>query len=92
MAEGLLGGVLDGEAEEESASTKAGPEAFAAAVAANIANQSPEVAAKTAAFFDKQIEVLEVQRKTLEAEHQFFEVEWGPRLAQAVSQVGLFRH
>jgi tetratricopeptide (TPR) repeat protein len=80
MAEGLLRGVLGGEEEEKADSTKAGPEAFAAAVAANIANQSPEVAAKTAAFFDKQIEVLEVQRKTLEAEHEFFEVEWGPRL------------
>ena len=88
MAEGLLGGVLGGEAEEESASTKAGPEAFASAVAANIANQSPEVVAKTAAFFDKQIEVLEVQRKSLEAEHQFFEVERGPRLLGIRLRVG----
>jgi hypothetical protein len=80
MAEGLLRGVLGGEEDEKAASTKAGPEAFAAAVAANIANQSPEVIAKTAAFFDKQIEVLEVQRKTLEAEHEYFELEWSPRL------------
>jgi tetratricopeptide (TPR) repeat protein len=79
MAEGMLDGVL-GDDDEERVSTEAGPEAFAAAVAANVANQSPEVAAKTAAFFDKQIEVLEVQRKTLEAELEFFEVEWGPRL------------
>jgi hypothetical protein len=64
----------------KAAWTKAGPEAYAAAVAANVATQSPEVAAKTVEFFDKQIEVLEVQRKTLETEHEFFEAEWGPRL------------
>jgi tetratricopeptide (TPR) repeat protein len=80
MAEGLLRGVLGGEEEETAASNKAGPEAFAAAVAANIANQNPEVAAKTAAFFGKQIEVLEVQKKTLEAEYEYFELEWRPRL------------
>jgi hypothetical protein len=80
MAEGLLDGVLGGEAEEEAAWTKAGPEAYAAAVAANVATQSPEVAAKTVEFFDKQTAVLEVQRKTLETEHEFFEAEWGPRL------------
>jgi len=80
MAEGLLGGVLGGDAEERNDSNQVGPAAFAAAVAANIANQSPEVATKTGAFFDKQIEVLEVQRKTLEAEHKFFAAEWGPRL------------
>jgi tetratricopeptide (TPR) repeat protein len=88
MAEGLIGGVLGGEAEEKATSSKTGPEPFAAAVAANIANLSPEVAAKTAAFFDKQIEVLEVQRKTLEAEHEFFEVEWGPRLLGIRLKVG----
>ena len=80
MAEGLLDGVLGGEEQEKAAWTKAGPEAYAAAVAANVATQSPEVAAKTVEFFDKQIEVLEVQRKTLETEHEFFEAEWGPRL------------
>ena len=88
MAEGLLGGVLGAEAEEKADSTKSGPEAFAAAVAANIANLNPEVAAKTAAFFDKQIEVLEVQRKSLEAEYEFFEVEWGPRLLGIRLRVG----
>jgi hypothetical protein len=70
----------EGEEEERAASTKAGPEAFAPALAANNSNQSPEAAAKTAAFFDKQIEVLEVQRKHLEAEHEYFEAEWCSRL------------
>ena len=88
MAKGMLGGVLGGEEEERAASTKAGPEAFAAALAANNANQSPEAAAKTAAFFDKQIEVLEVQRKHLEAEHEYFEAEWGPRLLGTRLRVG----
>src|ERR1700686_1610905 len=80
MAEGLLGGVLGGEEDEQATSTKAAPEAFAAAVAANLANHSPEVAAETVVFLRKQTEVLEVQRKTLEAEHEYFELEWRPRL------------
>jgi tetratricopeptide (TPR) repeat protein len=79
MAEGLLEGVLGGE-EEEKASTKAGPEAFAAALAVNTANQNPEVAAETVAFLRKQTELLEAQRKSVEAEHEYFEEEWGPRL------------
>ncbi|HEX2790449.1 MAG TPA: tetratricopeptide repeat protein [Steroidobacteraceae bacterium] len=79
MAEGLLDGVLGGE-EEKVDSTQGGAEPFAAAVAANLANQSPEVAAKTAAFFEKQIEVLEVQKQNLQAEYTFFESERGPRL------------
>jgi hypothetical protein len=80
MAEGLLDGVLGGEADAMATSTEAGPEALVAAVAADIANQNPEVAAKTGALFDKQIEVLEIQRKSLETEHDYFEAEWGPRL------------
>src|SRR6202163_512409 len=80
MAEGLLGGVLGGEEDEEATSTKAAPEAFAAAVAANLANHSPEVAAETVVFLRKQTELLEAQRKTVEAEHEYFELEWGPRL------------
>lgn len=73
MAEGLLRGVLGGEEEEQAASAKAAPEAFAAAVAANVANHSPEVAAETAVFLRKQTELLEAQRKTVEAEHEYFE-------------------
>ncbi|HEX2791276.1 MAG TPA: tetratricopeptide repeat protein [Steroidobacteraceae bacterium] len=79
MAEGLLDGVLGGE-EDRVDATEGGAEPLAAAIAANIANQSPEVAAKTAAFFEKQIEVLEVQKKNLEAEYEFFEDQRGPRL------------
>jgi hypothetical protein len=80
MAEGLLNGILGGDAEEKAAAKEAGPEAFAAAVASSAAKETPEVAAKTVAFFDKHIEVLEIQRKTLEREHEFFEAELGPRL------------
>jgi tetratricopeptide (TPR) repeat protein len=79
MAEGLLEGVLGGE-EQKVDSTVSGAEPLAAAIATNLSNQSPEVATKTAAFFEKQIEVLEVQKKNLEAEYEFFEVEAGPRL------------
>jgi tetratricopeptide (TPR) repeat protein len=79
MAEGLLEGVLGGE-EEKVDSTDSGPEPFAAAVAATLVHQSPAVAAKTAAFFEKQVEVLEIQKKNLQAEYEFFEAEWTPRL------------
>jgi tetratricopeptide (TPR) repeat protein len=79
MAEGLLDGVLGGE-EEKVDPTEGGTEAIVAAVAANLANQNPNVAAETAAMFRKQTEVLEVQKKNLEAEYEFFEAEWGPRL------------
>jgi tetratricopeptide (TPR) repeat protein len=80
MAEGLLRGVLGGEEEEKAASTKAGPEAFAAAVAARLSASDPEVAKDTSTFLRKQTELLEAQRKSVEAEHDFFKVERGPRL------------
>ena len=80
MAEGVLGGILGGEEKEKTASARAGTEAFAAAVATNIANHSPEVAAKTAAFFEEQTELVKAQRRSVETEHEYFEVEWGPRL------------
>ena len=51
MAEGMLGGVVGGAEEDKTARARAGSDAFAAAVAAGISNYSPEVAAKTAAFF-----------------------------------------
>jgi hypothetical protein len=79
MAEGLLEGVLGGE-EEKIDPTEGGTEPIVAAIAASLANQNPEVAAETAAMFRKQTEVLEVQKKNLEAEYEFFEAEWGPRL------------
>jgi hypothetical protein len=36
----------------------------------------------------KQTELLEAQRKTVEAEHALFEVEWGPRLLGIRLRVG----
>jgi hypothetical protein len=41
MAEGFLGGVLGGEDEDKAGASKVGPDGFAAAVAANLANQNP---------------------------------------------------
>ena len=79
MAEGLLDGVLGGE-EEKIEPTEGGTGPIVAAVAANLADQNPEVAAETAAMFRKQTELLEVQKKNAEAEYEFFEAEWGPRL------------
>ena len=80
MAEGLLRGVLGGEEDEKAASARGGVEAIVAAVAANRANQSPEVAAETVALFRDQRELLNAQRKSVEAEHDYFELEWRPRL------------
>ena len=79
MAEGLLGGILS-EDEGSGPSTKAGTEAFAAAVATQVAAQSPEVAARTAAFLEEQTKLVIAQRKSVEAEHKYFEREWRPRL------------
>jgi len=79
MAEGLLEGVLGGE-EQKIDPTVSGTEPIVGAVAANVASQHPEVAADTAAMFRKQTEVLELQKKNLEAEYKFFESEAGPRL------------
>src|ERR1039458_9180938 len=79
MAEGMLEGLLGGE-EEKASPTEAGPEAFAAAVAARLSASDPEVAKHTSAFLKEQTKLLAAQRKTVEAEHEFFEVEWGPRL------------
>ena len=76
MAEGLFDGVLGGE-EDKSAPTEGRAEAFAAAVAGNLAKHSPEVAAETVVLFRKQTEALEVQKKNLEAELEFFEAECG---------------
>jgi tetratricopeptide (TPR) repeat protein len=79
MAEGLLDGVLGGE-EAKIDPTRSGTEPMVAAVAANLSGQDPQVAAETVAMFRKQTEVLEVQKKNLEAEYRFFEAEWNPRL------------
>jgi tetratricopeptide (TPR) repeat protein len=79
MAEGLLEGVLGGE-EEKIDPTVGGAEPLAAAIATNLASQSPEVAAETVAFLRQQTNVLRLQEKNLEAEYEFFESEAGPRL------------
>jgi tetratricopeptide (TPR) repeat protein len=83
MAKGVLGGilgVLGGEPESSDDSIKVGAEAYAAAIAANLANQNPEVAKETAAFLRKQTELLEAQRKSVESDLAYFEAEWRPRL------------
>src|ERR1700688_4239429 len=79
MAEGLLDGVLGGE-EEKIDPTESGAEPFAAAIAANLSSQNPEVATETAAFLREQTELLRAQKKNIDAEYEFFEAEWGPRL------------
>src|ERR1700730_14852843 len=88
MAESLLGAVLSGEDEDKAESTKVGSEAIAAAVAANLTVHSPEVAAEAAACFREQVEVLKIQKKILEAEHEYFETEWRPRLLGIRLRVG----
>jgi tetratricopeptide (TPR) repeat protein len=80
MADGLLEGALGGEEEDEATSTSAGAEAFAAAVAARLSASDPEVAKDTSVFLREQTRLLEAQRRSVETEHEYFEVEWGPRL------------
>ncbi len=79
MAEGLLGGVLGGEAEKLDPA-EGGVEPFVAAVAANVAHQNSELSADTRAMFREQTELLKSQRKNIEAEYAVFETEAGPRL------------
>jgi tetratricopeptide (TPR) repeat protein len=72
MAEGLIGGMLGGEDEKpdvEAPEALANAEAFAAAVAARLSAADPEVARETAAFLQKQTQLLETQNRHLEDEH-----------------------
>jgi tetratricopeptide (TPR) repeat protein len=71
MAEGLLGGILgeDEKPEVEATETLASADAFAAAVAAKLAGNEPEVARRTADFLIDQSQLLKVQKKHLEDEH-----------------------
>jgi tetratricopeptide (TPR) repeat protein len=72
MAEGLLGGVLGEEEEKpevEALEALASAEAFAAAVAARLSGNDPEVARDTSAFLKKQAQLLETQNKHLEEQH-----------------------
>jgi hypothetical protein len=80
MADGLLDGVLGDEEQDKATSTTAGAEAFAAAIAARLSANDPEVAKDTSAFLKEQTRLLEAQRKSVETEHEYFEVEWAPRL------------
>src|SRR5246127_667025 len=73
MAEGLLGRVLGGEAEKPEVEVPEAPasaEAFAAAVAAIASRQDPGVARKTEEFLSEQTQLLKVQKKHLEDEHE----------------------
>jgi hypothetical protein len=72
MAEGLLGGILGDEEERpeaEAAPTTPTTDAFAAAVAAKLANGDPQVARDTSAFLQKQALLVETQRQHLLDEH-----------------------
>jgi tetratricopeptide (TPR) repeat protein len=72
MPEGIIGGVLGEEEEKpniQATETPAGPDAFAAAVAARLSASDPEVARKTAAFLDQQAHLVKVQATHLKDEH-----------------------
>ena len=70
MAEGLFGGLLGGEEEasefEASSETRAGAEAFAAALAADQVKPDPAVAKAAERFLDKQSVLLDAQTAELE--------------------------
>src|SRR5450631_607989 len=73
MAKGLLEGTLGGEEEKpevEPPDALAGVEAFAAAIAAKLAGNDPEVARDTSAFLKKQAQLLEIQAAHLTDEHE----------------------
>src|ERR1700686_152640 len=64
MAEGMFGGILGDEDEKpevEAPEPLASAEAFAAAVAAKLAGNDPEVARDTSLFLKKQAQLLEIQ-------------------------------
>jgi hypothetical protein len=72
MAEGMLGGILGGEAgkaEVEAPQSLAGADGFAAAVAERLSTVDPQVARNTSAFLQQQAQLLETQRRHLEEEH-----------------------
>ncbi len=72
MADDLLGGVLGGEDEQpetEAPQALAGADAFAAAVAARLSSNDPEVARDTSTFLKKQSRLLDLQAQHLEDEH-----------------------
>src|SRR5271156_4674329 len=72
MAYGLLGGILGREDDKSDATaspTPAAAEAFAAAVAAKISGNDPEVARKTVDFLSEQTQLLKAQKECLKDEH-----------------------
>src|SRR5271154_5552193 len=74
MSEGVLGGILgeEDEASKVEASENlsgAGADAFAAAVAARLSGNDPEVARDTSAFLKKHARLLEIQAEHLKDEH-----------------------
>jgi tetratricopeptide (TPR) repeat protein len=93
MAEGLVGGILGGEEEKpevEAPEALAGAEAFAAAVAAKLAGNDPEVARDTSAFLKKQTQLLDTQNKHLEDEHPLRLAHLGNQLREeSVRRLGL---
>jgi len=74
MAERLLDGALGGVQESIGASDSRA-QAFAAAVRPDLTSSDPDVAAKTAVFFENQAGVLHVQRRNLDTESEFSETE-----------------
>jgi tetratricopeptide (TPR) repeat protein len=83
MAYGLLGGILGGDDDKSEApdsAVLASAEAFAAAVAAKVSGNNPEVASKTVDFLSEQTELLKAQKEYLKDEHAL-------RLAQLRNQV-----
>src|SRR6266849_3794940 len=75
MAYGLLGGILGGEDDKSEVVAPAAPaaiaaaEAFAAAVAAKLSGNDPEVARKTVDFLSEQAQLLKAQKEYLKDEH-----------------------
>lgn len=72
MGEGLLGGIVGDEDEKpevEASEALAGVQAFAAAIAAKLSGNDPQVAKDTSAFLKKQAQLLETQNKHFEEEH-----------------------
>jgi len=72
VADGMIRGMLGGEderVEPEAPEALAEAEAFAAAIAAKLFGNDPEVARDTSAFLKKQALLLETQQRHLEDEH-----------------------
>src|ERR1700733_12577799 len=72
MAYGLLGGIVGSEDEKSDPPASrpvSPPEPFAAAVAAKISENDPEVARKTVDFLSEQTQLLKAQKECLKDEH-----------------------